>query len=168
MTYSGLTIKTTVHDTNLSSHAIPAYPEYDSATTFDDAFYAERRAECDALIGAAVDYQDDPNQGGGGGGGGAVDISDATINGPATIGIGNNYTFTVDGTYESDYVNDYTVLWTVPAGQGTTWEYKSDTTDILTVLASGIAAGAGTVTCTLTDRSNSANTRTITKAITIV
>ena len=166
MTYSGLTIETTVHDTNLSSHAIPAYPEYDSATVFDDAFYAERRAECDALIGAAVDYQDDPNQGGSGGGGAAVDISDAAISGPTSLTQGNNSSFSINGLYEDDYVNDYTVVWSVPAGEATLWKYNSDTTDILIVLATSLSAGTGNITCTLTERGNPANFRTITKTVT--
>jgi hypothetical protein len=166
MAYTGLTITTTVHDDQLSSHCISAYPEYDSATVFDDAFYAERRAENDRLVGAAIDYEIDPNYIGGGGGS-AVDISDAVISGPSAVAIGNQYMFDVDGAYEDDYVRDYTVVWSVPAGQGAIWEYASDTTDIITVLVKGLTAGAGTVTCTLTDRSNPANTRTITKAITV-
>jgi hypothetical protein len=36
------------------SHAIPAHPEYNSATDFDDAFYQERRDECDRLVGLPV------------------------------------------------------------------------------------------------------------------
>ena len=36
------------------SHAIPAHPEYDSATNFDAAFYQERRDENDRLIGIPV------------------------------------------------------------------------------------------------------------------
>ena len=166
MAYTGLTIETTVHDTSLSSHAIPAYPEYDSKTTFDDAFYAERRAENDRLIGAAVDYRDDPNQGGSGGGGAAVDISDAVINGPTSLTQSNNSSFSLNGLYEDDYVNDYRVVWSVPAGEGTLWEYKSDTTDMLIVLATSLSAGTGNITCTLTDRSNPANFRTITKTVT--
>ena len=36
------------------SHAIPAHPEYNSATNFDAAFYQERRDENDRLIGVPV------------------------------------------------------------------------------------------------------------------
>lgn len=36
------------------SHAIPAYPEYDSATEFNNAFYQERRDENDRLVGIPV------------------------------------------------------------------------------------------------------------------
>ena len=36
----------------LSAHCIPAYPEYNSATTFDAAFYTERQACNDELAGA--------------------------------------------------------------------------------------------------------------------
>ena len=54
MAYTGLTITTTVEDTTLSSHCIPAYPEYDSATTFDAAFYTERQASNDELAGTTI------------------------------------------------------------------------------------------------------------------
>ena len=56
MAYSGLTIETTVHDATLSSHCIPAYPEYYSSTTFDAAFYTERKASNDELAGASISY----------------------------------------------------------------------------------------------------------------
>jgi hypothetical protein len=55
MAYTGLTITTTVEDVAMSSHCIPAYPEYDSATTFDAAFYAERQASNDELAGTTID-----------------------------------------------------------------------------------------------------------------
>ena len=45
------------------SHAIPAYPEYDSATEFNNAFYQERRDENDRLVGIPVlpiEYTDAP------------------------------------------------------------------------------------------------------------
>ena len=166
MTYSGLTIETTVHDTNLSSHAIPAYPEYNSTTTFDAAFYAERRAENDALIGAAVDYQDDPNQGPGAGGG-ITDNADAYIDGPAAVTIGNSATFSLQGTNASEYVNDYQILWTVPAGQATIWGYESDVSDIRYVMVGGYQAGAGVVTCTMVNRNDSLDSKTVTLPITI-
>ena len=54
MAYAGLTIETAVHDENMSSHCIPAYPEYYSSTTFDAAFYTERQASNDELAGGAV------------------------------------------------------------------------------------------------------------------
>ena len=54
MAYSGLTIETAVHSTTLSSHCIPAYPEYYSNTTFNTAFYTERQASNDELAGAAI------------------------------------------------------------------------------------------------------------------
>ena len=54
MAYSGLIIETTVHDTTMSSHCIPAYPEYTSATTFDAAFYTERQASNDELAGGPI------------------------------------------------------------------------------------------------------------------
>lgn len=50
MAYTALTIETKVHDVTLSSHCIPAYPEYYSSTTFDAAFYGERQSSNDDLI----------------------------------------------------------------------------------------------------------------------
>ena len=54
MAYSGLTIETTVHDVTLSSHCIPAYPEYYSSTTFNAAFYTERKASNNELAGVTI------------------------------------------------------------------------------------------------------------------
>ena len=54
MAYTGLIIETAVHDVTLSSHCIPAYPEYTSATTFDAAFYTERQASNDELAGGPI------------------------------------------------------------------------------------------------------------------
>ena len=54
MAYTGLTIETPVHSTTLSSHCIPAYPEYYSDTTFDAAFYTERQASNDELAGTPI------------------------------------------------------------------------------------------------------------------
>ena len=54
MAYTGLTIETTVHDAALSSHCIPAYPEYYSSTTFDAAFYTERQSSNDELAGVSI------------------------------------------------------------------------------------------------------------------
>jgi hypothetical protein len=38
----------------MSSHCIPAYPEYYSSTTFDAAFYTERQASNDELAGGSI------------------------------------------------------------------------------------------------------------------
>jgi hypothetical protein len=54
MAYTGLTIETTVEDVTLSSHAIPAYPEYDSETVFDAAFYTERQDSNNELAGTTI------------------------------------------------------------------------------------------------------------------
>ena len=54
MPYAGLTIETAVEDATLSSHCIPAYPEYNSATTFNAAFYTERKASNDELAGGPI------------------------------------------------------------------------------------------------------------------
>ena len=54
MAYAGLTIETAVADATVSSHCIPAYPEYNSSTTFDAAFYTERKASNDELAGGAI------------------------------------------------------------------------------------------------------------------
>jgi len=50
MPYTGLEIETAVHSTTLSSHCIPAYPEYTGATTFNAAFYTARQASNEALV----------------------------------------------------------------------------------------------------------------------
>ena len=57
MAYSGLTIETAVYSATLDSHCIPAYPEYSSSTTFDAAFYTERKASNDELAGATISYK---------------------------------------------------------------------------------------------------------------
>ena len=57
MAYSGLTIETTVSSATLDSHCIPAYPEYDSSTTFDAAFYTARKASNDDLAGTTITYK---------------------------------------------------------------------------------------------------------------
>lgn len=49
MAYTALTIETKVHDVTKSSHCIPAYPEYNSGTTFDAAFYTARQTSNDSL-----------------------------------------------------------------------------------------------------------------------
>ena len=59
MAYTGLTIQTTIQDAD-SSHTIPAYPEYTSATTFDANFYSDRRASNNALEGGTITYDIQP------------------------------------------------------------------------------------------------------------
>ena len=54
MAYSGLTIETAVVDDSMSSHCIPAYPEYYSSTIFNAAFYTARQASNDELAGATI------------------------------------------------------------------------------------------------------------------
>ena len=56
MAYAGLTIETAVYDAQLDSHCIPAYPEYDSSTVFDAAFYGARRASNAELAGGTINY----------------------------------------------------------------------------------------------------------------
>ena len=56
MAYSGLTIETAVYSTTLDSHCIPAYPEYDSTTTYNAAYYTARKAENDKLAGGTITY----------------------------------------------------------------------------------------------------------------
>ena len=60
MAYSGLTIETAVSSAILDSHCIPAYPEYYSSTTFNAAFYTERKASNDELAGTTITYNVDP------------------------------------------------------------------------------------------------------------
>ena len=50
MAYTTLTIETAVDSVTLSSHSIPAYPEYSSSTTFNAAFYAARQAQEQKLV----------------------------------------------------------------------------------------------------------------------
>tara|TARA_Y100000591_G_C21517445_1_gene537684 strand:+ start:391 stop:570 length:180 start_codon:yes stop_codon:yes gene_type:complete len=54
MAYNGVTIETAVHDEDLSSHCIPAYPLYDSSTTFDAAFYTKRQDTNDDLVTGTI------------------------------------------------------------------------------------------------------------------
>jgi hypothetical protein len=58
MAYTGLTITTKVHDDSLSSHCIPAYPEYYSSTTFNAAFYTARQTSNDALVEGTITLDD--------------------------------------------------------------------------------------------------------------
>ena len=57
MSYSGLTIETTVSSATLDSHCIPAYPEYDDTTTYDATFYTARKASNDKLAGTTITYK---------------------------------------------------------------------------------------------------------------
>jgi hypothetical protein len=57
MAYSGLTIETAVSSATLDSHCIPAYPEYNSSTTFDATFYTARKASNDKLVGGTIVYK---------------------------------------------------------------------------------------------------------------
>ena len=54
MAFEQVTIETAVNSATLSSHCIPAYPEYNSSTTFDATFYAARQASNDALAGEEI------------------------------------------------------------------------------------------------------------------
>ena len=54
MAYDGLKIETAVHSATLSSHCIPAYPEYTTSTTFNAAFYTTRRASNNALVEGTI------------------------------------------------------------------------------------------------------------------
>ena len=55
MAYDGVKIETACFDDGtLSSHCIPAYPEYYSSTTFDAAFYTARQASNDKLAGGSI------------------------------------------------------------------------------------------------------------------
>ena len=61
MAYNGLTIETAEYTADGKySHCIPAYPEYYSDTTFDAAFYTERRASNDELAGGTITYAGTP------------------------------------------------------------------------------------------------------------
>mgnify|MGYP001191972384 CR=1 FL=1 len=54
MAYSGVSITTAVYDTSLSSHCIPAYPQYNDTTNFNAAYYTERQDENQVLAGDTV------------------------------------------------------------------------------------------------------------------
>ena len=58
MAYSGVTIETAVHDEDMSSHCIPAYPEYYSSTTFNAAFYTARQTSNDALVEGTITLEE--------------------------------------------------------------------------------------------------------------
>lgn len=59
MAYTGLTIQTTIQSAD-SSHTIPAYPEYNSSTTFDSAFYTDRQTSNNVLAGGIITYDIKP------------------------------------------------------------------------------------------------------------
>jgi len=50
ITYSGT--KAAETDGTMSSSFIPAYPQYTTSTTFDEAFYWSRQQQCNELITA--------------------------------------------------------------------------------------------------------------------
>ena len=54
MAYSGVSITTYTNSTTLSSHCIPAYPEYFDDTVYNAAYYTERQDECQQLAGDTV------------------------------------------------------------------------------------------------------------------
>ena len=54
MAYNGVTIETAVHDEDKSSHCIPAYPEYYSSTTFNNAFYTARQASNNKMLSGTI------------------------------------------------------------------------------------------------------------------
>ena len=54
MAYTGLTIDTAVKSSTLSSHCIPAYPQFDDSTTYNAAFYTDRQSSNQELTGATV------------------------------------------------------------------------------------------------------------------
>ena len=54
MAYTGLSITTAVKSATLSSHCIPAYPQYTQDTTFNSTYYGTRQATNLALAGSTV------------------------------------------------------------------------------------------------------------------
>ena len=56
MAYTGLTIETKVPTATTGSHCIPAYPVYNSDTTFDATYYTARRTTNDKLAGTTIVY----------------------------------------------------------------------------------------------------------------
>ena len=54
MAYSGVTIETAVYSTTLSSHCIPAYPQFGSETTHNASFYGERQASNNELSDVTI------------------------------------------------------------------------------------------------------------------
>ena len=62
MAYNGLTIETAVIDDDYSSHCIPAYPEYTSATVYNAAFYDDRgrQGQCDKMLVGEITLNEPP------------------------------------------------------------------------------------------------------------
>ena len=54
MAYTGVTIETTTSSTTLSSHCIPAYPQWNAATTYNADFYTDRQDSNDALSDVTI------------------------------------------------------------------------------------------------------------------
>ena len=54
MAYTGLSISTAVKSATLSSHCIPAYPQFDDSTTYNAAFYTDRQSSNQDLAGSTV------------------------------------------------------------------------------------------------------------------
>ena len=54
MAYTGVTIDTAVYSTTMSSHCIPAYPQDDSSTTYNAAFYTDRQDSNDKLSDVTI------------------------------------------------------------------------------------------------------------------
>jgi hypothetical protein len=54
MAYTGLTIDTAVKSATLSSHCIPAYPQFDDSTTYNATFYTARQTTNQDLAGQTV------------------------------------------------------------------------------------------------------------------
>ena len=57
MAYNGVSIETTVSSATKDSHCIPAYPESNSKTNYNAAFYTSRKASNDALAGTTITYK---------------------------------------------------------------------------------------------------------------
>jgi hypothetical protein len=54
MAYTGLSITTAVKSATLSSHCIPAYPQYTQDTTFNSTYYGQRQTTNQTLAGSTV------------------------------------------------------------------------------------------------------------------
>ena len=58
MAYSGVTIETAVKDDDKSSHCIPAYPEYTSSTTYNNAFYTARQTSNNKMLTGTITLEE--------------------------------------------------------------------------------------------------------------
>ena len=56
MAYNGVSITTTVSSATKDSHCIPAYPQYNSSTNFNAAYYTSRKATNNTLAGSTIPY----------------------------------------------------------------------------------------------------------------